>query len=180
MLVQFNNRPLLPVTLPSKVAANDPNPGPPKPGRSVEATSLIRTTLGLRMAKDLSVGDHLYTRSGTPQPLTRIDHIKITTCGIHDDAALAPVRFDPGALPGMSGDTAILLSPDCPVSMAADATDTRQFPARAHCNGGMIRRVIPDAGIHYIRLGFQTPQDICLGGLWVTQDADATPWAMPR
>lgn len=129
------------------------------------------------MAGDLSVGDTVVTRSGKPQPITRIDHLTITQRQLQDDPSLCPIRFDAGALPGMPDDPATLVSPDCLIMSDTGQTDAkpsdfRHFPARAYCDGGMVRRVIPDEGLHYIRLHFAATQEICVGGIWVEMRAE--------
>ncbi|ABD54014.1 Hint domain-containing protein [Jannaschia sp. CCS1] len=172
MTTQSNNAPPQMGTLPFPIAAQEAGPASAPPHRALDAGTLVRTPLGVQPVKSLSVGDHLVTRSGTPAPITGIDHLLVSRRQMQDDATLAPIRFDPGALPGMPDAPAILVSPDCPIFRSADASDLRPFPARAFCDGGRVRRVIPDDGIHYIRLHFGAPHDICVGGVWMELGAD--------
>lgn len=135
--------------------------------QSLEAATPIQTSLGLRPVHELEVGQHVLTRSGTYKPITGIDHTRFTKRHLQDNPDLAPIRFDPGALPDTDNGVATLVSPDCPVAVSQGAQGSENFAARAFCDGGLIRWVIPDDGIHYIRLHFAAPQEICASGIWV-------------
>ncbi|OAN69453.1 hypothetical protein A8B78_21515 [Jannaschia sp. EhC01] len=155
----------VPVPSPSDTADVTCTPGPAR--QSLAADTLIETATGMRPLQNLTVGEKVMTRAGTFQPITGIIHTHFTTSQLQDTPDLAPIRFDPGALPGMPEDTATLVSPDCPIAWAEGANGIDHFPARAFCDGGLIRRVIPEDGIHYIRLLFATPQEICAGNIWL-------------
>lgn len=137
------------------------------PQQSLDAATPVYTPKGVERIDALTVGQRVLTRSGAFEQITQIDHHRLTNRQLHDMPDAAPIRFDPGALPGMPDGPAILVSSDCPIAWAEGPQGTDHFPARAFCDGGLIRWVIPEDGIHYIRLHFEQSQQLCIGGLWV-------------
>ncbi|UWQ95010.1 Hint domain-containing protein [Rhodobacteraceae bacterium M385] len=154
--------------------ASEPIQVPTLPKQAFAAQTPIQTEQGFQALSELSVGQRVLTRLGTLEPITEIEHFHFTKRQLHDMPEAAPVRFDPNALPSMTETSAILISADCPVSWAEDPNSLTRFPAKAFCDGGLIRRVIPEEGIHFIRLHLPAAQQICAGGIWVELDADRT------
>lgn len=160
-------------TSPSAQASTFPTDtasAPAQPTQSFDAATPVQTDHGMKRMDALSVGDRVLTRSGAFAPIAAIDRVALTKNQLHDAPDVAPIRFDPGALPDMPDGPATLLSPDCAVAWSTDAHNTTTFPARAFCDGGLIRRVIPSEGVTYIRLHFDAAQEICAGGIWVALD----------
>lgn len=161
---------------PMDIAEHDLTPS--HAGHSLDAATPVQTASGVQRLDALIVGQRVLTRAGTLNPITRIEHLTLTKRQLHDNPDIAPIRFDPGALPGMPDETATLISPDCPIAWADGATGSDKFPARAFCDGGLIRWVMPDEGIHYIQVFFATTQQIDVGGIWVELTAgDRMPCA---
>lgn len=148
----------------------DQSLAPQLPHQSLDAATLVQTPKGVARIDRLAAGDRVLTRSGAFEPVTQIDHFHLTNRELHDTPDAAPIRFDPGALPGVPDGPAILISPDCAISWGQGPDGATHFPARAFCDGGLIRWVIPEGGIHYIRLHFETAQQLYIGGLWVSLD----------
>lgn len=147
----------------------------------VEATTPILTPNGTTQANKLEVGDHVNTRNGGTARILSIDHFNLSAANLRQRPETAPIRFDPSALPGMSDDTALLISAELPIQIpvlttgAGGATDARlfsQFPAKAFCDGGPIRVVIPEDGVRYINLHLEGAHEICAAGLWI--DVEST------
>lgn len=150
--------------------------------QSLADSTLVQTTKGLATLGSLGAGQRLLTRSGTFEHVTAIGRTHLTRRQLQDNPELAPIRFDPGALPGMLEDVATLVSPDCPVAWSASPRGGGRYPARAFCDGGLIRSVIPDDGITYVRVHFATAQEIRAGGIWVhlaPEDQKIIPMACP-
>lgn len=158
--------------LPLQVDETEAAPSPPK--QALHAETPVQTSAGVQRLTALKVGDHVMTRSGTLQPITRIDHTVFTKRQLQTMPEAAPIRFDPGALPGLPEDIETLVSPDCPIAWSENDAKLERFPAHAFCDGGLIRSVIPDEGIHYIRLQFATAHQICVGGIWIELSPDDT------
>lgn len=137
------------------------------PQQSLDAATPVHTPTGVERVDALVVGHRVLTRSGAYAAITQIEHLHLSNRQLHDTPEAAPVRFDPGALPGIPDGPAILVSSDCPISWAEAPNDIDRFPARAFCDGGLIRCVLPEDGIHYIRLYFEQTQQLCVGGLWI-------------
>lgn len=140
------------------------------PKQSMDAATPVYTPKGVERIDALAVGQRVLTRSGAFEPIIQIDHLHLTNRQLRDTPEAAPIRFDPGALPGMPDGPAILVSSDCPITWAEGPQCADRFPARAFCDGGLIRWVIPEDGIHYVRLHFEQTQQLCVGGLWVELD----------
>lgn len=158
---------------------------PSHAGHSLDAATPVQTASGMQRLDALVVGQRVLTRSGAFEPITRIDCLTLTKRQLLDNPDIAPIRFDPGALPGMPNERATLISPDCPIAWTDGQTGSDRFPARAFCDGGLIRWVMPDEGIHYIQLFFATTQQIDVGGVWVELYAGerapcATPTHVPK
>lgn len=154
----------------SAQAHADPASTPARPHQSFAADTPIQTRDGVQRVDALAVGDRVLTRSGEYAQIEHIDRIHLSRQQLLDAPEIAPIRFDPGALPGMSDGPAMLLSPDLPIEWTPEPNTTTSHPARAFCDGGLIRCVIPDEGIDYIRLHFKQAQRLCVGGLWVELD----------
>lgn len=151
------------------------------PKQSLHAATAIQTSSGVQRLDVLEVGQRVLTRAGTFEEVTQIDHVTLTRRQILDSPDAAPIRFDPGALPDMPEQIATLMSPDCPIAWPEGPDDIDNFPARTFCDGGLIRAVIPDEGISYIRIHFETAQQINAGGIWVELGPDdSTPKELPR
>ncbi|GAB5449192.1 Hint domain-containing protein [Gymnodinialimonas sp.] len=148
---------------------------------SFAAPTLIQTPGGKQRLDTLEVGQHVLTRASAFAQITGIDHTRFTKRDLQDNPDFAPIRFDAGALPGVPEDGAALVSPDCLINWAEDPDGIDRFAANSFCDGGLIRRVIPEDGIHYIRLHFEGPQQLCIGGIWVELGPDTCPALdMPR
>lgn len=163
------------------VNKNTPIDPPPAAGphlMAFEAATPIQTPSGVRRVDALCAGDWVLTRSGTSVPILSIDTIHLTAKQLHEAPNSAPIRFDPGALPDMPEAEAVLLAPDLPITWSPEPGTAigAHYPARAFCDGGLIRWVIPAEGVRYIRLHLADPQQICAGGIWVvlneTQETD--------
>lgn len=152
--------------------ASEPILVPTLPKQAFAAQTPIQTEHGFQALSELSLGQRVLTRLGTLEPITEIEHFHFTKRQLHDMPEATPVRFDPDALPSMTDTSAVLISADCPVSWTEDPNSLTRFPAKAFCDGGLIRRVIPEEGIHFIRLHLATTQQICAGGIWVELDVD--------
>lgn len=146
------------------------------------AASVVQTTRGAYRLDALEPDMSLPTRGGAVVRVQNTEAIHFSRMELHQKPQLAPIRFDPGSLPGQLHDVAVLLSPDCPVFNTPDP-DTAlgaTFPASAYCNGATIRHVIPDEGIDYVQLRLSGPCEICIGGLWVrTEGQSDVPTAYP-
>lgn len=158
-------------TVPTNTDADANFAAAPVPGRarqSLADTTQVQTSNGLVALGSLSVGQRLMTRAGTLEPITGIERIHFTKRQLQHTPDLAPIRFDPGALPGMEEEgVATLVSPDCIISWSASPLSNGRYPARAFRDGGLIRSVIPEEGITYIQLCFATTLEIRAGGIWV-------------
>ncbi len=176
--------------LPSLVTANARTPSnsneemvadfAPVPPVGFSAATPIETPDGLMCISALAVGDTVVTLNGTLARIEAIDCVHLTAQDLHNRPSDAPIRFDPMAVPGMMNETAVLLSGGLPVHIPVqpDGTcmmhrsgGTSQFPARAYCDGGLIRRVIPEDGVTYINLHLDGTHQICAAGIWVEVDA---------
>lgn len=149
-------------------------PKHPHPSFAIDAATPVQTPRGICRLDDVRIEDHVQTHSGAFVKVTETDIWTITQQELHDTPEIAPIRFDPGALPDMSADRAILVSPDLPIHWNADDADGLGpcYPARAFSDGGLIRKVIPEGGITYIRLYLARPEQLCLAGLWCTLHSD--------
>jgi len=155
--------------LPACATDTDADPAPARPLLACATGSVLRGTEGACRLDALQPGAALVSRSGAVVHLRRTETLHISRLDLHRCPQLAPIRFDPGTLPGQVGDLAVLLSPDCPVFTAPDPNSALggAFPAAAFCNGATVRHVIPDGGIDYVRICLSEPAEICIGGLWV-------------
>lgn len=148
------------------------------PTQSLCATIPLQTRTGPQAAGTLKAGQQIRTRDNTFATITQVERTHLTRLELHDAPASAPIRFEPGALPGMENSAAVLLSPDCIIFWIDTVAEAGlnigpaaimpRFPAKAFCDGGLIRRVIPDDGITYVRLHFDAAHQICTGGLCVS------------
>lgn len=150
-----------------------------------EASTPIKTPSGTVQIGDLRVGDIVTTHTGRTARIACIDRRHLSAAALHASPDAAPIRFEAGALPGMTEEISLLLSGDLPVTVPAvingaetDATSLTQFPAKAFCDGGLIRHVIPEDGVHYVNLRLDGTHQICAAGIWVEADASC-PNALP-
>lgn len=146
-----------------------------------EASTPIRTPSGITQVGALAAGDLVTTHTGRAVRIVSVNRRHLSAAELHNRPDDAPIRFDPAALPGMLDGITLLLSGDLPMTVPAmangpdgsegDAPQISQFPARAFCDGGLIRRVIPEEGVHYVKLCLEGTHQICAAGLWVEADA---------
>ncbi|WP_224813969.1 Hint domain-containing protein [Hasllibacter sp. MH4015] len=144
----------------------------PLPGLSaIAGPTLVETQDGSRRADTLSPGDLLETRDNGPVAVEIVEFRIITAemLRIYHDAA--PIRVEEGAplFHRLSGTR--LVSPDQHILVEAPDADGADggtlVPARALCDGGHIRRVIPEERVIYVALRCARAQLINAGGLWV-------------
>ncbi|QXT39226.1 Hint domain-containing protein [Gymnodinialimonas ceratoperidinii] len=148
---------------------------PDLPRQSLSADTIVQTEDGLLPLASVRVGQRLRTRLGTLEPVTRITRYHFTLSQLHDQPEAAPIRFDEDALPDLQQDCAVLMSADCPITRATSGGHAETYPASAFCDGGAIRRVLPEGGIDFIRVHLDSPHQISAGGIWVELDKDARP-----
>ncbi len=152
----------------------------------VEASTPIQTPDGIRLISALTPGDLVSTRGGGTARVMSIDSLHLSVDDLHRCPDAAPIRFDPNTLPGMANDVALLVSGNLPVHVPPPAgglesiTGNNQFPAKAFCDGGSIRAVIPEEGIRYVNLHLDGTHQICAAGVWVEADASVPITHLPR
>lgn len=159
--------------------AMPPRAEPALPRQSLAASTLVQTEAGLCPVGAVTIGQRIRTRLGTLEPVRAVTRRHFTLAQLHDQPKAAPVRFDAGALPGMEGAEAVLVSADCRIAWAEGPAPMATYPARAFCDGGAIRRVLPEAGIDFIRLHLDDAHQVSVGGIWVVLDDEAAPVAPP-
>mmetsp|Transcript_3192 Transcript_3192/g.5515 ORF Transcript_3192/g.5515 Transcript_3192/m.5515 type:complete len:198 (+) Transcript_3192:57-650(+) len=166
---------------PVEQAVSDVAPGdqavslPSLPRQSLSADTFVQTEDGLLPLASVRIGQRLRTRLGTLEPVTRITRRRFTLSQLHDCPEAAPIRFDVDAFADMIQESAVLMSADCPISRATGAGHADIYPAEAFCDGGAIRRVLPEGGIDFIRVHLDSPHQISAGGIWVALDCDTKP-----
>lgn len=139
----------------------------PMPGLSAQAE--IATQGGPKAATSLRPGDRLATRDGGTVSVVAVHLHRVTPEDLLHSSRNAPIRIEPGALPGVDLLGAQLLAPDQHVLLDDPSLPTGPclVPARALCTGGAIRRVLPEDGVIYVELTVEAPHLINAGGLWV-------------
>ncbi len=145
-----------------------------RPLLSLVAEAVVQTPDGPCRVDSLIPGACLTTRSGAQVTLLSATSLHLSRMELHQQPRLAPIRFDPGTLPGQADDVALLLAPDLPVFFdpAPGVALAGSFPAEAFCNGGTVRPVVPEDGVHYIRLDLSATADIRVSGVWVQSSGD--------